>query len=158
MNKLKLYLETSVWNFYFADDAADKQVATWQFFEQVRQGVYDIFVSDIVFKEIARASEKKRELLFSLISEYQPEKLEINVAALQLVNQYLVQGVLPATAEADATHAAVATVYELEALISWNLKHLANLNKMTKINAVNLAEGYVKKLELITPLEVLNHD
>jgi hypothetical protein len=112
----------------------------------------------MVFKEIARASQKKRELLFGLISECQPEKLEINAAALQLVNQYLVRGVLPATAEADATHAAVATVYELEALISWNLKHLANLNKMTKINAVNLAEGYVKKLELITPLEVLNHD
>jgi hypothetical protein len=158
MNKLKLYLETSVWNFYFADEAAAKQVATWQFFEQVRQGVYDIFVSDMVFKEIARASQKKRELLLGLISECQPEKLEINAAALQLVNQYLAQGVLPATAEADATHAAVATVYELEALISWNLKHLANLNKMTKINAVNLAEGYVKKLELITPLEVLNHD
>ncbi len=158
MNTLKLYLETSVWNFYFADDAADKQVATWQFFEQVRQGVYDIFVSDKVFKEIARASQKKRELLLGLISECQPEKLEINAAALQLVNQYLAQGVLPATAEADATHAAVATVYELEALISWNLKHLANLNKMIKINAVNLAEGYVKKLELITPLEVLNHD
>lgn len=59
MNTLKLYLETSVWNFYFADDAADKQVATWQFFEQVRQGVYDIFVSDMVFKEITRASQKK---------------------------------------------------------------------------------------------------
>jgi len=78
-----------VWNFYFADDAADKQAATWQFFEQVRQGVYDIFVSEIVFKEIARASQKKRELLFGLISECQPEKLEINATALQLVNQYL---------------------------------------------------------------------
>ena len=130
MNKLKLYLETSVWNFYFADDAADKQVATFlQFFEQVRRGVYDIFVSDMVFKEIARASQKKRELLFGLISECQPEKLEIKAAALQLVNQYLAQGVLPATAEADATHAAVATVYELEALISWNLKPLANLKR-----------------------------
>lgn len=158
MKKLKLYLETSVWNFYFADDAADKQVATLQFFEQLKQGVYDIFVSDMVFKEIAKASQKKRELLFDLISEYQPEKLEINAAVLHLVSQYLARGVLPATAEADATHAAVATVYELEALISWNLKHLANLNKMTKINAVNLAEGYVKKLELITPLEVMNHD
>jgi hypothetical protein len=66
--------------------------------------------------------------------------------------------VLPRSAEADATHAAVATVYELDALISWNLRHLANLNKMSKINAVNLACGYTKKLELITPLEVINHD
>jgi len=61
-------------------------------------------------------------------------------------------------ASADAIHAAVATVYELEALISWNLRHLANFNKMAKINAVHLACGYTKKLELITPLEVINHD
>ena len=93
-----------------------------------------------------------------MISKYQPEKLEINETILQLAAQYLTKGALPVTAESDAIHAAVATVYELEALISWNLKHLANLNKMNKINAVNLSEGYVKKLELITPLEVLNYD
>ena len=38
MSKLKkLYLETSAWNFYFADDAPEKQAATLQFFEQVKQ-------------------------------------------------------------------------------------------------------------------------
>jgi hypothetical protein len=43
-------------------------------------------------------------------------------------------------------------------LISWNLKHLANLKKREKINGVNLTQGYAKKLELITPLEVINDD
>jgi len=52
----------------------------------------------------------------------------------------------------------VASVYELDALISWNLKHLANLRKMEKINGVNLIEGYSKRLELITPMEVSNND
>jgi hypothetical protein len=50
-------------------------------------------------------------------------------------------------------HAAVATAFEIDALISWNLKHLANLRKMEMINGVNLKEGYTKKLELITPME-----
>ncbi len=97
-------------------------------------------------------------MLLHLTTQYRYEELEINQAVLQLTNQYLAHGTLPVTAEIDATHAAVATVYELDALISWNLKHLANLNKMTKLNAVNLACGYTKKLELITPLEVVNHD
>jgi predicted nucleic acid-binding protein len=158
MTKLKLYLETSVWNFCFANDAPDRQTTTLQFFEQLKQGVYDIFVSEVVFQEIDQASPEKRALLHTLITEYQPETLEINPQALHLVSQYLAQGALPTTAEADATHAAVATVYELDALISWNLKHLANLYKMAKINAVNSRVGYPKKLELITPLEVLNHD
>jgi predicted nucleic acid-binding protein len=158
MRKLKLYLETSVWNFCFADDAPEKQAATLQFFELVKQEAYDIFVSNLVFQEIADAPARKRELLLHLTTQYRYEELEINQAVLQLTNQYLAHGALPVTAEIDATHAAVATVYELDALISWNLKHLANLNKMIKLNVVNLACGYTKKLELITPLEVVNHD
>ena len=132
MRKSKLYLETSVWNFCFAEDAPEKQAATLQFFEQVKHGAYDIFVSDMVFQEIDGASVRKRELLLRLIAEYQHQELEINEAVLQLTDQYLAQGVLPVSATADATHAAVATVYELDALISWNLKHLANLKRMEK--------------------------
>jgi len=65
---------------------------------------------------------------------------------------------LPARAVADSKHAAAASVYELDALISWNLKHLANLRKMEKINGVNLTEGYSKLLELITPTEVCKNE
>jgi predicted nucleic acid-binding protein len=158
MRKLKLYLETSVWNFCFAEDAPEKQAATLQFFEQVKHGAYDIFVSDVVFREIANASGTRKQLLLQLLTECQHEELEINEAVLQLTSQYLTQGALPMTAKADATHAAVATVYELDALISWNLKHLANLKRMEKINGVNLIAGYAKKLELVTPLEVINDE
>jgi len=35
-------------------------------------------------------------------------------------------------------HAALATVYGIDVLISWNLKHLANLSRMRKINGVKL--------------------
>lgn len=38
MRRLKLYLETSVWNFYFADDAPEKRDITRQFFEQIQRG------------------------------------------------------------------------------------------------------------------------
>lgn len=130
MRKPKLYLETSVWNFCFADDAVDKQLATLQLFEQIKQGAYDIFVSGMVFKEVAKASAAKKELLFHLLAEYRPQKLAIRDLVLELADQYLTQGVLPVAAKADATHAAVATVYELDALISWNLRHLANFNKV----------------------------
>jgi predicted nucleic acid-binding protein len=159
MNKpIKLYLETSAWNFYFADDAPEKQAATLQFFEQVKQGAYEIFISDIVFEEIAKASDQKQALLLDLIAEYQPQELVINQTVLNLAKQYIAQNVLPTRAIADSKHAAVATVYELDALISWNLKHLANFRKMEKINGVNLLEGYSKRLELITPMEVSNNE
>jgi hypothetical protein len=46
------------------------------------------------------------------------------------------------------------TLSEMDALISWNLKHLSNLKKMEMINGINMKEGYFKRLELITPMEV----
>jgi hypothetical protein len=54
--------------------------------------------------------------------------------------------------------AATATYYELDALISWNLRHLSNLKKMEMINGINLKEGYTKRLQLITPMEVSDED
>ena len=154
MRKLKLYLETSVWNFCFADDAPEKKEATLQFFEQVKKGKYEIFLSEVVLSEIANAPEEKIILLMDLIKQYQPMKLEVNDEILNLAEKYIIESILPERAVNDSKHAAIATFFELDALISWNLKHLANLQKMEKINGVNLKEGFCKKLELITPMEV----
>ena len=58
----------------------------------------------------------------------------------------------------DSIHVAVASIYEMDALISWNLSHLANLRRMEKFNEINLKEGYHKHLEIITPMEVSSDD
>jgi len=104
--------------------------------------------------EIERASDEKRKKLKDLIKKYSPKKLEITKEVLILSDKYLSETVLPKKAIDDSVHAAVATVNEMDALISWNLRHLANLRRMEKINGINLKEGYVKRLEIITPMEV----
>ena len=154
MKRLQLYLETSVWNFYFADDAPEKQQATLQFFREIEKGGYEIFISDVVLEEIGNASFEKRRKLFQLIEQYHPENLLIHQEVLVLARKYLHDHALPKKAEKDAMHVAVATSYEMNALISWNLKHLANLRRMEKQNGLNHAEGFTKRLELITPMEV----
>ena len=104
--------------------------------------------------EIERASDEKRKKLKDLIKKYSPKKLEITKEVLILSDKYLSETVLPKKAIDDSVNAAVATVNEMDALISWNLRHLANLRRMEKINGINLKEGYVKRLEIITPMEV----
>ncbi len=154
MKKLSLYLETSVWNFYFADDAPEKRETTIRFFNQIKKGAYEIFISDTVIEEIGNASEEEKRRLFGLLGEYHPKNIPIIPEMLNLAGKYLSENALPRKAYKDAIHAAVATVYELDALISWNLKHLSNLRRMEKINGINLKQGFAKKLELITPMEV----
>ena len=150
MDKQKLYLETSVWNFYFADDAPDKKEATIKFFEKIKDGKFEIFISEIVFKEIRRASGKKQKLLFDLIGRYKPTLLKPNKQTDFLADKYIEEGALSKNNIEDANHAAIATVNKMDNLLSWNMKHLANFRRMTIINEINVRHGY-KKIILITP-------
>jgi predicted nucleic acid-binding protein len=158
MRKLRLYLETSVWNFYFADDAPEKMEITREFFENIKQEQYDIFISQTVLNEINEADEPKRRQLMQLIKDYQPKELDITQEVVDLSKEYIAQGVIPEAKVEDVLHVAVSTVYEMDALSSWNNRHLANLPKMEKINGVNLKEGYTKHLEIITPMEVITDE
>lgn len=158
MKKLQLYLETSVWNFVFADDAPEKKEITLKFFDKIKKGEYEIFISDVVIEEIGRASGEKRSLILNVIKNYKPIKLIINEEVVELAKYYISEGILPQEKFEDSTHAAIATIFEMDALISWNLRHLANLKKMEMINGVNMKKGYYKRLELITPMEVSDEE
>ena len=94
----------------------------------------------------------------NIIKEFNPKRLIIDQEVVELAQKYIAEGVLPANKFEDAVHAAVATFFEMDALISWNLKHLSNLKKMEMINGVNMKEGYSKRLELITPMEVSDEE
>jgi hypothetical protein len=54
-------------------------------------------------------------------------------------------------------HAAITGVYNLDALISWNCKHLANMVRRNKINSINIRYGY-KPIDIFTPMEVMYYD
>jgi predicted nucleic acid-binding protein len=152
MKKLRLYLETSVWNFYFADDSPDKKEITVDFFNNAAH--YEIYISEIVLLEIEKAENAKKRDLLSLIAEKRPIMLELNQEILSLAGEYLTDGVIPENKREDAIHAAVASFYEIDALISWNYRHLANLIKSEKINGINIRNGYRKTIEIVTPMEV----
>ncbi len=156
MKELKIYLDTSVWNFIYADDAPEKQEVTEAFFKDMHQ--YEIFISAIVLEEIQQAPKSKREQLEYLLKEYKPIILEGNNEITRLANIYVEKGIIPVKKHSDAFHIAYSTYYELNILLSWNYKHLANVFKKRRIMAVNLEEGYDKPIEFITPLEVLNDD
>jgi len=158
MKRPQLYLETSVWNFYFAEDAPEKKEITLRFFDKIKQGEYEIFVSDVVIEEVGRADEGKKQMLLGIIAEHSPSRLIINEEVSELAQKYISEGILPAAKIEDAMHASVATVFEMDALISWNLKHLSNFKKMELINGINMKEGYSKRLELITPMEVSDEE
>lgn len=158
MRKLKLYLDTSVWNFFFADDAPEKRDITKRFFDSIKVDSYEIFISEVVIREINDAPEPKRKVLFDLINKYAPVELETTKEANELTEFYMERSIIPKGKRDDAFHVAIATVHEMDAIITWNYQHLANLRKSELFNGVNLERGYTKRLEIVTPMEVSRYE
>ena len=168
MRKLKLYLDTSVWNFFFADDAPEKRDITKRFFDSIKEGlsacvhaqagIYEIFISEVVIREINDAPESKRKALFDLVNKYAPVELETTEEADELTEFYMERGIIPKGKRDDAFHVAIAAVHEMDAIITWNYQHLANLRKSELFNGVNLERGYTKRLEIVTPMEVSRYE
>jgi hypothetical protein len=156
VKKLKIYLDTSVINFLFADDAPDFKKITEDFFKEYFSN-YDIYISDIVLLEIEKTEDQeKKSRLLSVIDNYPFKIIDIidNKAVEYLSGLYIKEEVIPRKKKEDALHIAVATAYEMDILLSWNFKHLANIKKQLLINSLNEREGYLKKLNLLSPLEV----
>jgi len=75
-----------------------------------------------------------------------------------LARQYLAAGVIPPKKLYDALHVAASVFHGIDYLVSWNYKHLANVNHESRINVINLSEGYNKPLRIITPLELMSDE
>lgn len=157
MKKLKVYLDTSIINFLFADDAPEFRAITEDFFKNyVKVGIYDTYVSDIVLDEINRTEEenKKRRLL-QVIGDFEIPVDIYNKEAEKLALIYVKEGVVPIKKFDDARHIGLATINNYDILLSWNFKHLANVNKRNKIKLINEREGYFYPLDLVTPIQLI---
>ena len=156
LKKLSLYLETSVWNFVYADDAPEKRDATKAFFAEIRQGKYEISISGLVIFEIENAPGGKRRDLETLIRELGPVQLHRNEEVENLTQAYMEAKIAPEKAKPDMIHIAHAVVHNLDVIVSWNLKHIVRLKTKLLVNGINKALGY-KEIEIVTPEEVLGY-
>ena len=162
MIRPKIYLDTSVINFLFHDDAPEKKEATVDFFENyIKPGVYETFISQFVIEEIIQTPfEEKRTKLLDAIGNNHVESITLsNIDEIEtLAAEILKEGILPPAKLFDALHIAVSVIYEFDYLVSWNYKHLANINKERKVLALTYKMGYLRPLRIITPLELISHE
>ena len=63
--------------------------------------------------------------------------LKIEPPVLRIAEQYVRHKLMPGEKSYDAYHLALASYYECDLLVTWDLKHLANPNKFDHIRRVN---------------------
>ena len=118
---------------------------------------YKGYISEIVLGEINRASDIKKRRLFNFISKYDLEELMFNESAKILADKYIEAGVIPRKYQEDAFHIAIASVNDLDAIISWNFKHIVKLKTRREVVGINLYMGY-KEIDIYSPWEVIDID
>jgi len=148
--KMSLYLDTSVIGGYY-----DKEFEqdSHLLFQNVKDGKYIVFISTLTLEELGEAPEKVRNLLNDL--EYQT--IDVSDECRDLANEYIKENVVGATSKNDCIHIATATINKVDILVSWNFKHIVNIQRIRGYNSINLKNGY-GQLEIRSPKEVAFHE
>ena len=142
MRKKSVYLETSVLSAYVddRDDIASRfqQRETLHWWRKER-GRFLAFCSEIVLAELERADFPGRQRAVKLARSL--PFLPVTETVIGVGKYYTEHRAMPRGDIGDAVHLALASVHEVDYLLTWNCKHLANANKVEHIQTLNLRLG-----------------
>ncbi|HBC86758.1 MAG TPA: DNA-binding protein [Lentisphaeria bacterium] len=120
---------------------------------QRRRKEYKLFISDVVIEEISAGNpsfaEKRIELLAGIpVLDYNP-KIE------PIAAKYMRHFSFPDKLFRDVFHIAYTVYYEMDFLLTWNCKHLANAHIKLELARFNSRLGF-RTPEICTPEELLD--
>ena len=151
-----IYIETTVVSYLVANPSRDSILAahqqlTRQWWQDKRQR-YQCVTSEEVLKEAgmgdAEMSRRRLEALSGVTV------LTVDKAARSLAQELLAAGLLPPAAASDAIHAAVAAQRQINVLLTWNCRHLANPHLLGKLRDFMSRKGLMLP-EVCTPIELM---
>ena len=154
--KASVYIETSVFSYLTARPSNDlrataNQNVTLEWWETQRPN-YSVFVSELVLSEACKGHPEAAQRRLAAIGDLPLLQIspEVRILAQALIEDHA----LPAKAEADAYHVAIAVVNGIEYLLTWNCTHIANAHTRPKIEATCRAHGYEPPV-ICTPSELI---
>jgi len=153
MKVTRIYLDTSV-----IGGCHDQEFAPWSngLMKDFQLRNYTPVISELTFEELTFAPEAVKETLRQLV-ENDPEIIEISEQALELAEIYLDRKILTPKYRDDARHIALASIANVDVLVSWNFKHIVHYDKIRLFNAVNIEQG-LKMIDIYSPREVTNYE
>ena len=152
---MRIYIESTIPSYVVARPARDLLQAarqqTSKDWWELKRHQHELFTSQIVLAEISSGeTEMAKQRLETLAGI---PVLRVNEQAENLTLQILGSGLLPADADRDAGHIALATVYEMDILLSWNCRHIANAAIQARLRKLAAKSGLTLPV-LCTPDEL----
>ncbi len=128
--KRHIYTDTSVIGGCLDDEFEE---SSRQLFDRFLRGDDVIVISDLTLLELEGAPQEVQDVLEDVPPAHR-ENVEFTEEASRLADQYLRAGVVGSSSRLDAQHIATATVHRVDVLVSWNFKHVVNLDRIRGYN------------------------
>jgi len=149
---MRIYVETSVISGYGREAFHDKLKT---FLEFIRKGSFLTIISEHTFTELNNGNTPRE--IFDSLNTFDYIRVQTTTEMRNLADLYLAKEIVSRKYAEDALHIAIATVLEVDYLVSWNMKHIVNANSIHRFNDVNVLQGY-KPLKIRKPEEVFPNE
>jgi hypothetical protein len=152
----RIYVETTLVSYLTARPSRDLIVAGHQQLTHdwwdTRRGDYELCVSQLVLQEAGdgdpQAAQERLDVLATMTM------LEIKEVAVELAEELVQAGAVPANAGNDALHIAIAAIHLVPYLLTWNCRHMANATMRAPIESVCASKGFKAPI-ICTPEEMM---
>jgi predicted nucleic acid-binding protein len=140
--KQKVYIETSVIGYLTGRPSRDvviagRQEITREIWPLLREP-FDCFISALVREEIQRGDPEAASSRLAVLTGM--TALTIPDEARDLAKAMIENGLVPPRFPEDALHLAVAALHGMDYLLTWNFRHLNNVQ--TKVQIADFIENY----------------
>lgn len=150
-----VYIETSIPSYYH-ESRSDPTALAWRAATRqwwdLHRDRYHLLTSQFVLAELSLAPAPKGSKCLSLLQGIQ--LLELPKGLEEVVEYYMEHRLMPAEAGGDAFHWAMASLHNIDFLLTWNCRHLANANKALHMKVLNGRLGLPVPI-VTTPLTLL---
>lgn len=152
MKKQRIYVDTSVIGGCF-----DSEFSTWSngLMRDFEQDSFIPVISTLTAAEVDNAPAIVQGKFVELLS-LAPELISTSEESSALADMYQERRILTSKYYNDGLHIALATVAEVDVVVSWNFRHIVHFQKIRLFNAVNLEQGH-KQIHIFSPREVTTY-
>lgn len=153
------YIETTIPSYYTAKNArsilqASRQLVTREWWDGGCSG-FDLVTSTETLNEAGGGDPEMAVERLALLGGLRV--LPVTSQAADLARELVASGLVPAIAAPDAVHIALASAHQIDFLVTWNFKHIANPHIRERMRTKINDSGYRMPV-MCSPEELLNED
>ncbi|MCL2740044.1 MAG: PIN domain-containing protein [Oscillospiraceae bacterium] len=158
IKKPKIYLDTSVIGYLHQETQPEKMQDTLKLWEKIKQGEYEVVLSQLVFDEISRTrNEEIKEIMLGFIAEIDYKKIEVTEEVKKISDLVMQNHILTQKSIDDSLHIGCAIIAECDAIVSWNFKHLVNIRTINGVRAIATMCGY-NNMNIVQPTMLIQEE